>query len=51
MSAITKLLHDLQEIEQEAHRLILLISGELNEIEKTVSRLRNELKEMNEKQT
>lgn len=51
MSATTKLLNDLSEIEQEAHRLILLVTGELNEIEKTVSRLRNELKEMNEKQT
>ncbi len=51
MSATTRLLNDLSEIEQEARRLILLISGELNEIEKTVSRLRNELTELKNEDT
>ena len=43
---VTELLHNLSEIEQNTNRLILLISGSLNVIEKTVSRLRNELLDM-----
>lgn len=46
MSAAIKLLNDLSEIEQEIFRLFLLITGELNEIEKTVSHLRSELLEV-----
>ncbi len=43
---VNELLHNLNEIEQNMNRLILLVSGSLNAMEKTVSRLRNELVDM-----